>query len=80
MADSSVASNARLDVTAGEIEQLMIHRWGVAMSVKRLNHLLFWVKPLLDAEFQKMLRMKHSIEESTVRHLESMDRGLWTIS
>lgn len=53
--NSFVAFGARLDVMAKEIEQWLTHQWGVRVSVRRINHLLFRVKPLFATEFQKLL-------------------------
>lgn len=63
--DLVVASGARLGV-----EQWLLRQWGVGVSVKRLNHLLFWATPSSIAEFQQMLQMAFRFEESPLRRLD----------
>lgn len=68
--DTFVVTSARLDVEFADIEEWLLHCFGVAVFVKRLNLLLFWVKPTPAADFQKLMQTQQPILDARLRHLD----------
>lgn len=55
LCDSYVVTATRLDISEEEIANGLETHMGVAVTVKRLNHYMFWVNPLSGVASQQMV-------------------------
>lgn len=61
--DSFIAISANLEVSETEIQGWMCLQVGVAVAVKLLNGILFLVKPISGAKFQRLLQTRLSSQD-----------------
>lgn len=65
-----VATIVSPNICEREVEDSFCQVMRVAVEVKRLNQILFWVKPMLGAEFQCVLLAPTSFYGSPLRRLD----------
>lgn len=68
--DSFAATTPRFDVEEVSIEQWITTRLDVAVSIKRLNSLMFWIRPTLDIEFQRLLQSRKNFNDAPFRLMD----------
>lgn len=67
--DSFVATAIRPDICEWEVEGWFSHV-KIAVELKRLNHLLLWVKPISSSEFQWSMFSNPNLRGSSLRRLD----------
>lgn len=74
--DSFVATAIRPNICEWEVEGWFSHVMKIAVELKRLNHLLLWVKPISSAESQRSMFSNPNLRGSSLRCLDQWTEDL----